>query len=624
MMLAPDQRTLYIEAMQPPEGYQFDRGVGTTFTLDLMTLLIAPMSLALHEISTTQEGINDPILLLDSMQRFADRLTLFCQAGYIDIPDHSRYLYSYLENMVVEVQAPNGGVFHPKVWLLRYTSNGDAPIYRFLCLSRNLVFSRSWDVVLRLDGHLTDRINAFSRNHPLGDFVEALPSFATRKTSKRILHDVNLLQDEVRKVDFQVPYPFAKSSLAFHPMGHRSHRPFDFGDEHWRVLVISPFLTDALLREITEAGSEHVLFSEPESLARIGRDVVARFDEVLVFNDAVMNIPLDEESGGEELGGSSHKHLASPARLHAKAMVFEKGWDATWYIGSANATRSAWNGHNVEFMVELTGKKSKVGIDKVLGDAEDELSLRSMLMTFEPEEGVELDEEETKLENLLEQMRIFIVDLHLRARVEERDEDSFDFCLQASRKKNGSPQIRGMVQIWPISMPGSRAIEMPLEALSQGASFLNLSALALTSFVAFKLHAAVEDKKGELGFVLNLPVQGMPEQRDARIIAEVLSDPVQFIRYLRLILAEGVSWISPAWLELGQTETKGRPWRKMSEMGVPLLEDLVRAFSRAPEKIERIDEIIRKLEESDAGVKILSEEFKALWMAVQKARKEAL
>jgi hypothetical protein len=56
--------------------------------------------------------------------------------------------------MVVEVKAPNGGLFHPKIWLLRYTSETEAPAYRFLCLSRNMTFSRSWDLILRLDGSL--------------------------------------------------------------------------------------------------------------------------------------------------------------------------------------------------------------------------------------------------------------------------------------------------------------------------------------------------------------------------------------------------------------------------------------------------------------------------------------
>lgn len=118
-MLAPDDRTLLLDALRPPEGYAFDQGVGTTFTLNLITMLVAPLSLALHDVASASEALSDPVLLLDGIRRYAKQLKLFCQAGYIAVPRHVnplyRYLYRYLEEMVVEVKAPNGGLFHPKV-----------------------------------------------------------------------------------------------------------------------------------------------------------------------------------------------------------------------------------------------------------------------------------------------------------------------------------------------------------------------------------------------------------------------------------------------------------------------------------------------------------------------------
>ena len=127
-MLAPDQRTLMLDALRPPQGYTFDRGIGTSFTLNLMTLLVAPLSLALHDVSNSEEALADPVRLLDGVRHYADRLTLFCQAGYIALPKQSNPLFPFLENMVVEVQAPNGGLFHPKIWLLRYTCEDANPI----------------------------------------------------------------------------------------------------------------------------------------------------------------------------------------------------------------------------------------------------------------------------------------------------------------------------------------------------------------------------------------------------------------------------------------------------------------------------------------------------------------
>ena len=43
-MLRPESRSLMLENFRPPPGYQLNRAVGTTFTLDLMSLLTAPLA----------------------------------------------------------------------------------------------------------------------------------------------------------------------------------------------------------------------------------------------------------------------------------------------------------------------------------------------------------------------------------------------------------------------------------------------------------------------------------------------------------------------------------------------------------------------------------------------------
>ncbi|NJL54257.1 hypothetical protein HC928_03090 [bacterium] len=59
---------------------------------------------------------------------------------------------------MIEVDAPKaGGLFHPKIWILRFTAPKQPICYRLLCLSRSLTFERAWDTILRLDGELSDR-----------------------------------------------------------------------------------------------------------------------------------------------------------------------------------------------------------------------------------------------------------------------------------------------------------------------------------------------------------------------------------------------------------------------------------------------------------------------------------
>ena len=123
----------------------------------------------------------DPVSLLEALRRSAERFAIFCQAGRIAVPRPDRLLLSYLERSVFQVSAPNGGVFHPKVWVLRLLDEQESVHYRVVCSTRNITFDRSWDTVLTLDGALVERKNAIAANHPLGDFVRALPEMALAK-----------------------------------------------------------------------------------------------------------------------------------------------------------------------------------------------------------------------------------------------------------------------------------------------------------------------------------------------------------------------------------------------------------------------------------------------------------
>jgi hypothetical protein len=43
-VLAPKDRTLLLESLRPPPGFRLDAAVSTTYSLDLMALLVAPLA----------------------------------------------------------------------------------------------------------------------------------------------------------------------------------------------------------------------------------------------------------------------------------------------------------------------------------------------------------------------------------------------------------------------------------------------------------------------------------------------------------------------------------------------------------------------------------------------------
>ena len=139
-MLQTDDRVLLREAIRPPEGYELDSAIITTYSLDLLSLLTVPLYFTLFEVEGEDgASLSDPLALLQALRRHAAHITVFCQAGEIAVPIRQQQLFGYLESSIVEVRSPRpNGVFHPKVWALRYAAPDQPIVYRLACFSRNL------------------------------------------------------------------------------------------------------------------------------------------------------------------------------------------------------------------------------------------------------------------------------------------------------------------------------------------------------------------------------------------------------------------------------------------------------------------------------------------------------
>ena len=168
-MLSTDARAIAMDLLRPPPGYRLDRAVLTTYSLDLEALLALPLAVLAHADSSINELLEDPLLLIQALREAGDRISVFVDEAGIGIPRAARPLYAMLESSVHPVRAPNGGVFHPKVWLARFNHDVDEPLLRIAVLSRNLTFDRSWDIALTSDGQPAAKRRS-SHSRDLGDF----------------------------------------------------------------------------------------------------------------------------------------------------------------------------------------------------------------------------------------------------------------------------------------------------------------------------------------------------------------------------------------------------------------------------------------------------------------------
>jgi hypothetical protein len=151
--LTPETRVLLTDALRPPAGYGVEIAVGTTYSLNLTALLLAPLSFALFDQSKSDDiGAVDPIRLLEAVRRHARHTTVFCQAGGIHVPSTYRSILTFVEDSVLQVMPfHEGTTFHPKVWALRFVDQDGHRLHRVLILSRNMTLDRSWDTALVLD-----------------------------------------------------------------------------------------------------------------------------------------------------------------------------------------------------------------------------------------------------------------------------------------------------------------------------------------------------------------------------------------------------------------------------------------------------------------------------------------
>src|SRR5882762_1291371 len=300
-MLRPDERSHLMQLLRPPAGYKFSLAVGTTFSLDLISALMLPLSFAFFDLEKSDgELVADPLALLEALRRYRDRFTIFCQSGQIRLPPKYPPLLTFLEPCIYDVEPPDKeGIFHPKVWALRFGAEDGSVRYRVLCLSRNLTFDRCWDTVVALDGELTDRSNAIAINHPLGDLVAALPNLARRPLPAKRRQGVEKIADELRRVRFTWPEGFDENQCRFWVAGLEGRTVAPFGDRREKALIVSPFISDSVVRDFLDHTEETHLVSRPECLQEVPQKTLQRCESVR-FLAPELAVESDDDAPSEK------------------------------------------------------------------------------------------------------------------------------------------------------------------------------------------------------------------------------------------------------------------------------------------------------------------------------------
>jgi hypothetical protein len=155
--------------------------------------------------------------------------------------------------------------------------------------------------------------------------------------------------------------------------------------------------------------------------------------------------------------------------------------------------------------------------------------------------------------------------------------------------------------------------------LGEEAVLPECSLAAITAFVAFEMTSP--PAPDACRFVLNLPVDGMPDERRAAVVRTIVANREGFLKYLLFLLADIDEDGLPNDL-LDAATGEGKQYGYLLQSALPLLEEMTRALSREPARLDSIQSLIEDLVSAEQGRQMVDEQFLRLWEIYASVLKE--
>lgn len=607
MTLTPETRVLLTDGLRPPAGYRVDLAVGTTYSLNLTALLLAPLSFAVFDQPADEElGGVDPVRLLEAVRRHSEHTTVFCQAGAIHVPSRFRSILTFVEDSVVQVMPPTeGAIFHPKVWALRFADADGRHLHRVLVLSRNMTLDRSWDTALVLDEAPDGAIDA----GPAAAFVRSLPGLATQPLGPDRLAAVEDLAATLERVRLAAPRPFTGGHLL--PIGLDGTEVWPFPDRAFRLLAISPFLTAPALAELGALCTRRTLVSRAESLDLVGGAALAGW-EVRVLNRVAETDPDGDVTDDEP---AVNEYVGSHEGLHAKTFVLdERGTGTSMTVtGSANLTGRRW-GRNVEFDAVLTGPTATCGVRTVLEGRPEAPGLDGLLEDYDVNAESALTPSMIAVSQEVEQFHQLLAAglpvAHVTAVDEERVTATVTFTVPADPP--------GTTRVWPVSL----ARDVHGQPLDTSLTW-TMAPASVTPFIAVETTAEAGGERVTRRCVVKAILTGAVDGRRQDAVMSVLRSRDDVLRYLVLLLGDpGYDAMFAALAGVDDVAGSREGWTGADGTSVALLEPMIRAVGRDTEALARVAALVEELRALPNGRDLVPEGFDDLWDVIWQVHSE--
>lgn len=602
-MFRPDancDRMDYNIILMPPEGYRLDKAIGTTYSLDLEALTAAAICLGLSE-ETDSKLMQNPISMLNALQKVSDRIILFCEAGQIKVPSKPTALSVLLEKMVVEVALPKDRklgrypAFHPKTWVLSYVNKDGDKKYRFVVMSRNLTFDRSWDVSFSMDS--SRMVRQKKKTKPIINFLDFLSGSVSNNVKdagkKRTL--IRNMQAELADVSFSLNSKEFGENFEILPLGigkntYQMSEDVLFctdrnsADSTFHELVVmSPFLSESVIADfnIAERGlsdSKRTLITRRSELSKLKAMDTDNFT-IYVLKDEIVD---GEDAISDEMTDKMKQDI------HAKLYIRRKYADVDLYLGSMNASYSAIN-KNVEMMLWLGTKNKYLNGEKFLEDifCGPEEDVKNPFEKVTVMDAVQYIDGDNK--NALEQK---IKELCRAKRTATITEDNYG-------KYNVTVEFPGVTSDNSIIVSPFNSKQK--HTLCEQIEFTDLEILQLSEF--YELIA--KEGADEIHRIIMIPTIGFPEDRESAVVNSIVKDRASFVEYIAFVL--GDDYLA-SMLENKQIGESGI-FQHSNDAMPALYEKMLKTSAEEPERLRDIGYVLKMVTDKE----IIPDEFRVLY-----------
>lgn len=602
-MFRPDancDRMDYNIILMPPEGYRLDKAIGTTYSLDLEALTAAAICLGLSE-ETDSKLMQNPISMLNALQKVSDRIILFCEAGQIKVPSKPTALSVLLEKMVVEVALPKDRklgrypAFHPKTWVLSYVNKDGDKKYRFVVMSRNLTFDRSWDVSFSMDS--SRMVRQKKKTKPIINFLDFLSGSVSNNVKdagkKRTL--IRNMQAELADVSFSLNSKEFGENFEILPLGigkntYQMSEDVLFctdrnsADSTFHELVVmSPFLSESVIADfnIAERGlsdSKRTLITRRSELSKLKAMDTDNFT-IYVLKDEIVD---GEDAISDEMTDKMKQDI------HAKLYIRRKYADVDLYLGSMNASYSAIN-KNVEMMLWLGTKNKYLNGEKFLEDifCGPEEDVKNPFEKVTVMDAVQYIDGDNK--NALEQK---IKELCRAKRTATITEDNYG-------KYNVTVEFPGVTSDNSIIVSPFNSKQK--HTLCEQIEFTDLEILQLSEF--YELIA--KEGTDEIHRIIMIPTIGFPEDRESAVVNSIVKDRASFVEYIAFVL--GDDYLA-SMLENKQIGESGI-FQHSNDAMPALYEKMLKTSAEEPERLRDIGYVLKMVTDKE----IIPDEFRVLY-----------